>query len=763
MRIRYAVAALAALFYSSYCLAQTPSKSIAPPNIILVMVDDLGARSLNSGRYKIPHLDRMAAQGMTFRNAFSMPLCGPTRATIMSGRYAFRSGVGNNQGPTGFTAPWGSKGAREVTFGNLLRDQGYATAIAGKWAMCKFNYSPNHLVECGFDNYRMWPKIYKDEMQPRYWGYVKYQDGTYSTAGQDEYGPDDEYRYLMDFVRKNKEKPFFAYWPMTLMHGPLAAPPELKDAPDKWVANVSYIDILMGRLMDNVDKLGLGEKTLILFTTDNGSGGGKHGSGKGKLDDRGTHVPLIARWKNTVKAGSVSEDLVDFTDFLSTFADLAGAELPKDRVIDGRSFAPQLLGQKSDPRDSVYFQIGSGIKVRGHKYAVDQSGALYDLTDRYNYQLIAASSYTEEQKGVQQRLFKALEEIAGSGGANATSKDATSRYKGEPLPDAAAHPENVRAFKVSHRKPARSRFPVKANLQSGLEDGTPHGRKSEENLLSNGSFADGAPTKANAGFDSASTFDVPNWKDSPGGSYGKSIKSNGINMKAGGWFSFFKKGNAGAEQITGHSLAEDEKLVFTFKYEAVTAQARGKESCLVELFYADNGASKTLVRTAFDTDAGPGTWISDRFLELDMKQFPEAVGKSVGVRIGFNPASSCSGWIRVSNVALSSGASEPPKVKVRTQPTVSVSEPLSTKPMVEPPVSGLDEMQAKTGSSDYPNILFIISDDHGWGDLPSNWDKTEVQMPRLDALANSGTRFTNYHTVPLCTLTCLFVYGTVHQ
>jgi len=424
MKKRTLIAALAVL------VASLAAAQAGKPNIVLVMVDDLGARSINSGKYKIPHLDRMAAQGMTFQNAFSMPLCGPSRATIMSGRYAFRSGVGNNQGPTGFTEAWGSKGTREVTFGNLLKARGYATAIAGKWAMCKFDYSPNHVAECGFDNYRIWPKVYQGVMQPRYWGHVKYQDGEHFPARPDEYGPDDEYKYLLDFVRKSKEKPFFAYWPMTLMHGPLEAPPGFEDAGDEWVANVSYIDVLMGRLMDDIDKLGLGEKTLILFTTDNGSAGGRHGGGKGKMDDRGTHVPLIARWKDTVKPGSLSSSLVDFTDFFATFADLAGAELPKDRVIDGRSFGPQLLGKKGNPRSSVYFQIGPKIKVRGHKYAVDQSGALYDVTDRYNYQLIAASSYTEDQKGAQERLFKALEEIAGPGGANATSRDATSRYKG---------------------------------------------------------------------------------------------------------------------------------------------------------------------------------------------------------------------------------------------------------------------------------------------------------------------------------------------
>ena len=183
--------------------------------------------------------------------------------------------------------------------------------------------------------------------------------------------------------------------------------------------NVEYMDRLIGRLTDAVDKMGLAEKTLIIFTSDNGThrripsmlGDRKIQGGKGKVFDAGTRVPFVARWTGVIKPGRVLEDLVDFSDVLPTFAELAGAQVPKDRVIDGRSFAPQLRGEKGNPREWVYFQNDKARAVRGIRWQVNESGELFDLSDRYNPVLIEPGKGGPDAEAARKRLTAALESI----------------------------------------------------------------------------------------------------------------------------------------------------------------------------------------------------------------------------------------------------------------------------------------------------------------------------------------------------------------
>ena len=178
------------------------------------------------------------------------------------------------------------------------------------------------------------------------------QNGTVREDLQDKYGPDICTDYIIDFIERNKSKQFFVYFPMILTHAPFVRTPDSRDRggvrtqrdkaffPDM----VAYTDKIVGRIIKALEKLGLRENTLLLFTGDNGSPRGissKMGQmsimgGKGHTTEAGTHVPFIANWKGAIPGGQICEDLVDFTDFLPTLLEISGAEPPVGKVLDGR-------------------------------------------------------------------------------------------------------------------------------------------------------------------------------------------------------------------------------------------------------------------------------------------------------------------------------------------------------------------------------------------------------------------------------------------
>lgn len=308
------------------------------PNILLIMADDLGHEKLGcygGTSYPTPELDELARQGIRFTRCYANPLCTPSRVKIMTGRYLFRSYEGFGRFPEG-----------EISFGQVLKDAGYATCLAGKWQLGG-RQRPSDL---GFDEYAI-------HAGSKHWGTsFKTNQGKVRQADT-EYAADYCCRFLCDFMEKNRGRPFFAYHPMFLVHAPIGPTPE-SDTPgeDDYGDMVKYMDKTVGKLVDKLNELGIRDNTLILFTGDNGSArrselrGQVVRAGKGSMRDQGTHVPLIANWRGTTHAGRVCDDLVDFSDFLPTLAQAAKARLPRDRVIDGYSFFPQLLGRKGNPR-----------------------------------------------------------------------------------------------------------------------------------------------------------------------------------------------------------------------------------------------------------------------------------------------------------------------------------------------------------------------------------------------------------------------------
>lgn len=374
----------------------------AKPSILLIMADDLGYECLGcygGTSYRTPHLDRLAREGIRFTNCFSTPKCSPSRVTIMTGRYTFRT-----------TTRWGHLPPEEITFGHVLLGAGYATALAGKWQMVLLRTDPQHVARSGFQHNCCWGW----HEGPRYWQPLVWEDGRQRDDVADRYGPDVYCRFLIDFIREHRGGPFLAYYPMTLCHFPKGHEP--KGPHGRWetyAEMVAAMDRQVGKLVAALDRLGLRRRTLILFTGDNGSPGkvvsqldGRSvRGGKATLTDAGTRVPLLANWPGTAPSGAVNDDLIDFSDFLPTLAELAGADLPGGVTIDGRSFAPQLRGLRGDPRRWVHTRWDGRSWVRDKRWKLYDDGRLYDMAaDPLERQAVNPADETPESAAARERL-----------------------------------------------------------------------------------------------------------------------------------------------------------------------------------------------------------------------------------------------------------------------------------------------------------------------------------------------------------------------
>ncbi|MBI4607144.1 MAG: sulfatase-like hydrolase/transferase [Planctomycetes bacterium] len=380
-----AIALPALLVAAAACPAAEPR-----PNVLWILADDLGYECLGSSggtSYRTPSLDSLARGGMRFTRCFATPLCTPTRLALLTGRYGFRTGQ-----------RWGVLPEGEVTVANVLRDAGYDAAAAGKWQLAKFQEEPEHPRASGFDRHCLWTWSWDGKRPSRYWDPSIWQDGKLLEGAGGRYGPDLYCEYLIRFLREHapgaaEGRPFFAFYPMCLVHAPFDRVPgrapagyERMTAQERFADMVEHMDRLVGRLVAALDELGLRERTLVLFTGDNGTPRGitsRHGGrdvqgGKGLFTDAGTHVPLIASWPGRVPAGAVSDDLVDASDFLPTIAELAGARLPPV-PIDGRSFLPRLLGKPFAPREHVYIEWDGTWCLRDARWKLFGDGRLFDL------------------------------------------------------------------------------------------------------------------------------------------------------------------------------------------------------------------------------------------------------------------------------------------------------------------------------------------------------------------------------------------------
>jgi arylsulfatase A len=365
--------------YTSYTLAQQK------PNIIFILSDDCGIGDIGAygaDNFKTPNIDKLANTGVVFNHCYTAPLCGPSRALILTGRYAFRTGA-TSQVSAGKLSP-----QIETMIPAMLKKAGYISASIGKWGQL-----PLTPADFGFD----YTLVYKGS--GIYWntqktGKTLMLNGSPLTVKDNEYIPDIMHRQAVEFIDQNKNNPFFLYYSLSHIHGPILPTPDSKAGAgnhELYKDNIAYMDKLVGRLMAALDSLHLREKTLVIFTGDNGTAKGWADSStirgkrivgnKATMQEGGGLVPLIANWKSVTPKGKVSKMMIDASDFFATFMEMAGVK-STDSVLDGQSFLPEIKGQKTDHRTWIYNQLARKWYVRELNWKLNESGELYDMSKR---------------------------------------------------------------------------------------------------------------------------------------------------------------------------------------------------------------------------------------------------------------------------------------------------------------------------------------------------------------------------------------------
>ena len=394
------------------------------PNILVIMADDVGLENFGcygSDVYQTPHIDRLAATGIRFDHAHSQPICTPSRVQIMTGIY-------NNRNYIRF----GLLDPEAITFGNLLRDAGYRTVVAGKWQLEGGLEAP---ARFGFDDHCLWQLVRRPSRYPNPGLEI---DGRLKDFKNGEFGPDLVTDYLCEFFESHgdRDEPFLAYYPMILPHWPFVPTPDhpdwdpemWRDAKGEpggyrdqtyWDAFVRYTDKMVGKLVAKLEQTGQRENTLIIFTGDNGTfvnivsefRGRSYRGGKGMTTDNGTHVPFIASWPAVIRPGQVSDALVDFSDVMPTVLEAAEIRPPGD--LDGVSLMPALRGEperREKPAIYCWYQR-NGVRgeasqhVRDKRYKLYLNGGFYDtVADPEESEDLGDEDLTEEQRAALMRL-----------------------------------------------------------------------------------------------------------------------------------------------------------------------------------------------------------------------------------------------------------------------------------------------------------------------------------------------------------------------
>lgn len=356
------------------------ARTDGPPNIILILADDLGVEAINAygGEYFTPNIDRLAREGVRFENAHATPLCSPSRTRIMTGLENHR-----NYQAFGYLAP----GQR--TFGNMLKEAGYTTGIVGKWQLMGNGFDGRVGITpeaAGFDESYLWQLRALDAKGSRYWGPTRGQNGIVR-INEEGFGPDNDGDFALDFIQRHKEKPFFLYYSMVLVHSPFVPTPDSMNAKgqkERFAGMVSYMDRKVGELIAKLKAEGIDKNTVIIFTGDNGTArsitsmrdGHAVTGGKGTPTVSGTHVPMIAWGPGRVPEGKVTPALFDFADMLPTFADIAGASA-RAGTVDGVSQWPVIKGTASIARDSIFIHYAPMWVFEPTRFAFDAHWKLY--------------------------------------------------------------------------------------------------------------------------------------------------------------------------------------------------------------------------------------------------------------------------------------------------------------------------------------------------------------------------------------------------
>lgn len=391
------------------------------PNVLVLLADDQGWGDLGvneNSTVRTPHLDTLARQGALFEHFYVQPVCSPTRAELLTGRYHPRGGV------YGTSAGEERLDLDEHTIGETFQDAGYATAVFGKW----HNGSPYpyHPKARGFDTFYGFTS--------GHWGH--YFDWTLERGAElvegNGYLPDDLTDRALRFIETHRDEPFFVYLPYNTPHSPMQVPDRFynryadaalqrehryadRENPTKTraaLAMAENLDWNVGRLLDRLEALDLTRETIVLYFSDNGPNGWRWNDNmrgrKGSTDEGGVRVPLMIRWPGQIAPDTEVSQIAGAIDLLPTLADLAGIPVGADTTLDGRSLTPLLLGaDESDwPDRRLFAHWGGDVSVRTPRFRLDAEGRLYDLTEDPEQRKNVADAHPE----LAERLRAAVEE-----------------------------------------------------------------------------------------------------------------------------------------------------------------------------------------------------------------------------------------------------------------------------------------------------------------------------------------------------------------
>ncbi|MFB6247715.1 MAG: arylsulfatase [Salinibacter sp.] len=440
------------------------------PNVLVVLADDQGWGDLGvngNTAVQTPHLDSLARQGAVFEHFYVQPVCSPTRAELLTGRYHPRGGV------HGTSAGAERLDLDEHTIGETFRQAGYATGVFGKWHNgSQYPYHPNAR---GFGTFYGFTS--------GHWGHYfgwTLEQGARLVEGTG-YLPNDLTDRALSFIEAHQDEPFFAYVPYNTPHSPMQVPDRFFDRyrdadlqrahryadrenPTKTraaLAMTENLDWNVGRLLDRLDALDLTRETIVLYFSDNGPNGWRWNANlrgrKGSTDEGGVRVPMIIRWPGEIAPGTERSQIAGAIDLLPTLADLAGIPVGADTTLDGRSLAPLLLGTERNWPDRFLFAHWNGeVSVRTPRFRLDHEGRLYDLAADPQQR----TNVADEHPAVAERL-----------------RDTVAAWTAEMLPELE---QKDRPFPVGHPDGPLTRLPAR--------DGGAHGTIERSNRFPNSSF-----------------------------------------------------------------------------------------------------------------------------------------------------------------------------------------------------------------------------------------------------------------------------------
>jgi len=402
-----------------------------PPNVVIIFIDDMGYADIGpfgAEGYETPHLDRLASEGRKFTDFHSATaVCSASRAALLTGCYPERVGI---LGALDYRANHGIN-SDETTLAEVCKERGYATAIFGKWHLGHHRkFLP---LQHGFDEYFGLP--YSNDMWP--WKHGPYntpepppearRGNNYADLPLFENNdvwkvpvtPQDQSQlttwyteHAVDFIDRNKDRPFFLYVPHSMVHVPLFVSDKFKGKSERGLFGdvVMEIDWSVGQIMETLEKNGLSDRTLVIFTSDNGpwlnygdhaGSAGPLREGKGTMFEGGYREPCLMRWPDKIPAGTTCDELATTMDLLPTIAKFIGAKVPTDRIIDGKDISPLMLGKPEarSPHEVFYCYYGGELRaVRDrrwklhfpHKYRTlaGKPGGTGGFPVRYSHQKI---------------------------------------------------------------------------------------------------------------------------------------------------------------------------------------------------------------------------------------------------------------------------------------------------------------------------------------------------------------------------------------